>query len=131
MSLSADEQAIDGIIRRFFECFDNGDGSHRLDELADLCSSDARIAKAGGALESIPDFIRPRAALLTSGRVVDFREREVFARTTVVRDCAQRLSTYEKTWTEGGRPMTAAGHKFFHLVRVADRWRIVNVLWQD
>ena len=131
MTDSADELAIDELIARFFECFDNDSGSPRLDELSDLCTPDARFAKAGGPLESLTQFIGPRKAKLSGGRVTQFRERETSSATLVVSDCAQRTSTYEKSWVEAGHHINGTGHKFFHLVCTDDGWRIISTLWQD
>ncbi len=131
MTDSADELEIDELIARFFECFDNDSGSPKLEELAELCTPDARIAKAGGPLQSLTQFIRPREAPLSGGSVTHFRERETSSSTLVVSDCAQRASTCEKSWVEARHHIHGTGHKFFHLVCTDDGWRIISLLWQD
>jgi hypothetical protein len=131
MTDSADELEIDGLIARFFECFDNDSGPPKLHELTELCTPDARVAKAGGPLESLAQFIRPRLALLSDGRVAQFRERETSSSTFIVDDCAQRTATYEKRWVEAGHHINGTGHKFFHLVCTDDGWKIISLLWQD
>ena len=132
---TGDEAEIDTIVERFFRAFDNTGGSEPdLESLRGLFVADALISKnVGGATEcfGVETFIEPRRALLTDGTLVDFRERELRARTDIVGAIAQRLCLYEKSGTLAGRPFRTRGVKTLQFVRTPLGWRITAVAWDD
>ncbi len=69
MTASPQQLAIDQLIARVFECFDNASGTPRLETLKSRCTDDARVAKAGGPFESLADFMAPRETQLSAGSI--------------------------------------------------------------
>ena len=131
----ADRVAIDALAQAFFAAFSNT-GGRRVDLacLADLCLPDVRIVKAVGVVPECHDlagFIAPRDALLNGGRLVDFSEEEVEARTDVFGNVAQRWSRYRKRGVLDGIPFESEGWKSLQCVRTPQGWRIAAVAWDD
>lgn len=130
-----DKAQIDDIARRFFAGFTNKAGTlPAVGELARLFLSGAIVVKAVGAHPEIMDvrqFIAPREALLTDGRLVEFEELEVHEHTEVHGNVAQRWSTYRKSGILNGEPFEGAGQKSLQLVKTADGWKISALAWDD
>ena len=131
----ADHEAIDALVRDFFELFTNTDGrTPNLSVLFDLCIPQAIVSKCVGPapeVMSLAAFIAPRAAILTDGTCIDFREHETGHRTSVLGNIAQRISTYAKTGVLRGAPFAERGVKVFQFVRTGSGWRIAAVAWDD
>ncbi|MFC6344636.1 DUF4440 domain-containing protein, partial [Nocardioides hankookensis] len=81
-------------------------------------------ARGGPAAYDVDAFIEPRRALLTGGRLTDFREWEVEGTTQVWGDVAHRWCSYAKEWVEAGAAVTGHGQKSLPLVRTDAGWRI-------
>ncbi len=132
---TGDEAEIDAVVERFFRAFDNtGGAAPDLDSLRELFVANALVSKnVGGDPEfsGVEAFIEPRRALLTDGTLVDFRERELRARTDFAGAIAQRLCLYEKSGILAGRPFRTRGVKTLQFVRTPLGWRIAAVAWDD
>lgn len=130
---SAHESIVD-LISAFYSAFANDSGPAPVDNLYDVCLSEALIANATNevpAVYTLREFIEPRRELLQSGTLVDFREYEVAGNTELSGRIAYRMSRYEKTWNEGGTPRRGAGTKLFSFVLTPRGWKIASVLWHD
>ncbi len=81
-----DEADIDRLTGVFYSVFDNRGGrAPAFATLGEIIAPDARITKvsqAGIEIWSLDEFIAPRLALLTDGRLVEIHEWEVAAKTT-------------------------------------------------
>lgn len=132
---AADHDAIDAIVRDFFELFTNTGGrTPSLRAIFDLCIPEAIISKCVATAPeamSLEAFIAPRAKILTDGTLVDFREHETAHRTNIIGNVAQRVCTYAKSGVLRGAPFEQRGVKVFQLVRTAAGWRIAAVAWDD
>jgi hypothetical protein len=134
-SQKTDAVEIDSLIQMFYAQFDNRAG--RVVEAAKIVAMllpDAQIIRndaAGSETYDIRSFIEPREALLNNGKLVDFHEFEVKAKTVVFGTIAQRCSIFEKTWIEHGPQYSGRGYKTFQFVKLNGRWLIAGFLWQD
>ena len=125
----------DAVAAAFFAAFGNRDGREvDLAALDSLCLPGCVIVRRGPEGVDVMDltaFAAPRQALLTSGRLTDFEEREDAARTFLSGGVACRVCTYSKSGTLDGRPYRGRGFKSLHLVRTGQGWRISAVIWED
>ncbi len=135
MSDDPDRVAVMEVVDSFFAAFVSDPSlDERMRELEDLFIPGALIVRAGGAdptCYGVDDFIQPRQELLGSGALTDFSERAAGGRVDVFGDIAQWFGGYTKSWTELGTAHRGRGMKSIQLVRVADRWRISAVAWDD
>ncbi|MBM7829518.1 hypothetical protein JOE59_000223 [Agromyces cerinus] len=134
--LARDEMELDSIAFAFFSAFSSFDLKPvDLTDLRQLFLPGATIiaVAANGATNryDVESFIEPREALLNSGRLLGFSEREVTADTQIFGDIAQRWSLYSKSGTLDGLPADGWGRKAAHFVRTSDGWRISAIVWQD
>lgn len=118
----------------FYSAFTNSDGHAPIDSLYEICLREAVIVNATNeppAIYSLREFVEPRRKLLASGTLSDFRECEVSSEIDFHGRIAQRISRYEKAWTERGTHMRGTGTKLFSFVQMRQGWRIASVLWHD
>ena len=131
----SDQARIDELIGAFFRAFDNRPGNTpSAAALERLFAAPAVICQQredGYELCSPAQFAQPRAALLTSGSLVEFHEWEVAAATTIRGPLATRVSRYEKSGILNGAPYAGAGTKIFQLARLDGHWRILALSWFD
>jgi hypothetical protein len=126
--------AIDRVAGALFRAFTNKGKPPELDSLHAIFVASAVITKCAGAapeIYTLAQFIEPRRKLLTDGRLVDFEEHELSARTEISGGLAQRLSSYEKSGVLEGKAFASRGVKTMQLVRVGDAWKITALAWQD
>lgn len=130
-----DGAEIDALVRRFFSAFCNRGVLPRVAELPSMFLPGAAITvvRPGAAAETwgVAGFVEPRAALLSEGRLLDFEEHEVDARTEVQGSLAWRVSRYQKAGVLDGAPYRGGGWKLFSLVRVESGWKIAALTWED
>lgn len=119
----------------FFAAFRSPeDGAVKLETLHDLFIPEAVIVKIDDALPSVmsvDSFIEPRQALLNSGRLRGFSEKEISAVTNVFGGVAQRWCLYSKTGSLDGAPYDGWGRKAITLAHTPHGWRISAIAWQD
>lgn len=130
----ADHAAIDALAARMYAAFDNRGGRvPDLDGLREVFVPACVICKAipgQTQVQSLGEFIDQRRPLL-SGRLVDFSEREIDARTQVDGNVAARRSLYEKSGVLDGTPFHARGAKQMQFVKFDGRWWISALAWDD
>lgn len=134
-STAADFAEVEELVRAFFAAFVSGsDAGPRMEALRRLFIAEAVIVRTCGSEPEAYDldgFIAPREALLSGGRLVDFREWELSGRTEVFGDLAHHLSTYAKSGIQDGQPFTGRGVKSIQCVRTSRGWRISAAVWDD
>lgn len=132
---STDDVSINAIVSEFFAAFRSPEaGKIQRTELRRMFLPQALIVNVsddGSTVMNVESFIEPREALLNSGRLQKFSEKEVSAVTQVFGGIATRWSLYTKTGFLDGEPYDGWGRKAIHFVRMADRWRISAIAWQD
>jgi hypothetical protein len=132
---TTDHEEVAGVVRAFFAAFTSGpDSPTRLAALRSLFLPEAVIVRTCGpepAAYGVDAFIAPRAALLSGGSLVDFREWEEGGRIDLFGDVAHWFGTYAKEGVLDGEPFTGRGAKSVQLVRESDGWRISAVAWDD
>jgi hypothetical protein len=134
--VAADRAAITGMVRAFLAAFASGPGPEcaaRLDALRELFLPEALIVRTCGDLAAygVDAFIAPRQELLSSGRLVDFREWELSGRVDLFGDIGQYFGSYAKAGVQDGTPFTGRGMKTMQFVRTERGWRISAVAWDD
>ena len=125
---------IDRLTAEFFGAFDNRDGRRAdVDRIRRLVLPEGVIVCTAPqfTVYTVESFIEPRRALLSDGRLTEFSEWEVSARTDVDGDLATRFSEYAKSGILEGRPYEGTGTKTLQFVRTSDGWRISAVAWYD
>ena len=131
---AADHDALDALAATFFAVFSNIGGRHAdLSSLHALCLPQALVVKAVGSQPeacNLLAFIAPREALL-NGRLQDFSEQEIEARTDLFGNIAQRWCRYRKAGVLDGVAFDAEGWKSLQCVRTPQGWRIAAVAWDD
>lgn len=129
-----DKASIDEATQAFFKVFDNRNGAPELDRLHQLCLESCVIVKTcgdGAEIYSLPQFIEPRDRLLNGGDLVEFSEQEIWERTDIFGDVAQRLCAYEKSGVMKGEPFQARGMKSIQWIRTSTGWKVSAVAWDD
>ena len=130
-----ERRAIDLLVKEFYSVFDNRGGRvPRLETLKIICLPACVVTRAAADVTLtcvLAAFIDPRAALLTSGELVEFSEEEEHARTELFGSVAQRVSTYRKSGVLRGEPYSGRGIKFMQFVRTDGDWRISSIAWED
>lgn len=129
-----DKSEIDAITAEFFGAFDNRGG--KAPDVARI----RRLMLPGGVIAvtspryltyTVEEFIEPREALLTDGRLTEFAEWETSETTLIDGDIACRIGTYAKSGTMSGEPYAGEGSKTFQFVRTPEGWRIAAFSWYD
>jgi hypothetical protein len=130
-----DQQEVDAAVEAFFSAFSSAPGlDERMAGLRELLDPDAVITRVAGEdveTMSVEAFVGTRHALLSGGRLAEFREWETEGETRLAPGLAHRWCTYAKAWTEDGAARTGRGTKTIQLVRRGGRWRITAVAWSD
>jgi len=134
-SVATDVAEVQLLVRTLLAAFVSGpETGARLHALRTLFIGAAVIVRTCGEEPLVMDldaFIRPREALLTGGRLVDFSEWELAGHTEVFGDIAHHTSTYAKAGVQDGLPFTGRGVKHIQCVRTAHGWRISALAWDD
>jgi hypothetical protein len=131
---AADRAAVSELVRAFLAAFTSGpDCAARLDALRELFLPEAVIVRTCGepVVYGVAEFIAPRKELLTSSRLVDFREWELSGQIELFGDIAQYFGSYAKAGIQDGTPFTGRGMKTMQFVRTERGWRISAVAWDD
>jgi len=133
--MNTDKDAIDRLIKQFFEIFANKDGGEKdWTTIYRLCIPETLIIKKEGleqVVYNVKAFIDPRMILLTNGSITGFEEHETEEATVINRNIAQRFCRYRKTGFKNGQYFDASGTKLFHLVKMAEGWKIGALTWED
>ncbi|WP_394674315.1 GNAT family N-acetyltransferase [uncultured Chryseobacterium sp.] len=133
-ALSADEIRIGKIIRSFFNLFDNTLQEPDFRAVNELCTESVSIIRKTGQqtdLYGLESFIEPRKKILTDGTLQQFSEFETDGETRIIGNIAQHYSRYKKKGWLNGVYFEGSGHKFFHLVKSTDGWKIAHLIWED
>ncbi|HWW07035.1 hypothetical protein [Collimonas sp.] len=131
---SGAEAEIDALMQAFFSVFTNKNGvKPDLDAIHRMFLPQGLIIKCNGAereIYTLQEFIEPRRQLLSGGRLIEFQEQEVSARTDIFGSIAQRYSIYKKSGILDGQAFQARGVKAMQLIRM-DGWKLVSLAWED
>ncbi len=134
MQQSDDVASIDAVAAAFFAAFGNRHGPARVAQLYELMLPQAVVVKntpAGLEVCDLAQFLAPRQALLSGGRLVDFEEFEQAQRTDISGGIAQRWCRYAKRGVLDGVPFEGQGTKSLQFVKTVEGWRISAVAWED
>src|SRR5262249_10615484 len=82
-------------------------------------------------IASVDEFIAPRQALVDSGELTAFEERELAQVTEIFGNVAHRMSTYSKSGVQGGRWFEARGVISTQFVLTPSGWRMSSMAWAD
>ena len=82
-------------------------------------------------IATVDEFIAPRQALVDSGELTEFEERELAHVDEVFGNVAHRMSTYSKRGIQGGVRFEARGVISTQFVFTPSRWRMSAMAWDD
>ncbi len=123
------------LLRQFFEAVSFEEGSRpAYPRLRGLFVEGGRlIATAGPApdISTLDDFVESRQAVVDSGSLTWFEERELDGVTWSFGNVAHRLSRYSKAGRRDGADFTARGMISTQFVRLAAGWLITSMAWDD
>lgn len=129
------KEKIDRLIVEFFSIFDNrADKIPNLASLESMFSTGAIITKCSSDQKetmSLVDFVTPRDALFKSGRLIDFHEWEVSAKTFINGVTATRICIYAKEGILDNKQFSGSGMKSIQLNLTHEGWKIISILWED
>lgn len=132
---SADLFMINDLCNSFFNVFNNSNGKTiHLDALKSICVAEIVIyTKKGGSYvaANLPNFITARQKILTDGTLMNFQEKEVYSKTIIQGNVAQRQSEYQKSGELNGTFFTQSGSKMFQFIKNMGKWKICSVIWED
>jgi ribosomal-protein-serine acetyltransferase len=131
----SDLAAIDDAMAQLFAAFDNRGGRYPdMTAVRSLLLPEARIVRIDGDDAEVMDpesFVAPREARLAAGVFTEFHEWEERTETTIFGGAAVRRCTYRKAGLRDGAAFEGAGFKAVSFVKLAGRWRIASIVWQD
>ena len=133
-AVSKDKFYISEITNRFFDSFTNKESSPpKLETLKSICIPEVRIVNINGSeiIYNLDSFLEPRKKLLTDGTLVEFEEKEVYEKTSIIQNIAHRHSKYEKSGVLNGKKFRQTGHKLFQFIKTNLDWKIKSVIWED
>lgn len=129
------EDEIDALTQAFFSVFTNSNGiKPDVDAIHGMFIPQGLIIKCNGPereIYTLQEFIEPRRQLLSSGRLTEFQEQEVSARTDIFGGIAQRYCIYKKSGILDGQAFQARGVKTLQLIRMDNGWKLVSLAWED
>jgi hypothetical protein len=82
-------------------------------------------------IATVDEFIAPRQALVDSGELTEFEERELAHVDEVFGNVAHRMSTYSKRGIQGGVRFEARGVISTQFVFTPSGWRMSAMAWDD
>ncbi len=130
-----DLKKIDRLTDTFFDLFTNkGDSKPKVNEIKNLFIPEGRIISNTSDCPEVYDldaFISPREKILTDGTLTEFSEREVYSKTDIYRNVAQRFSFYEKSGVLNGKHFESRGVKTLQFVKLNEEWKMSSVAWSD
>lgn len=130
-----DKLEIDLLANLFFALFSNKKPKRpRLGLLKTICLKEAIFIKnTGGTAEifNLKNFMASRQALLESGKLVDFTEKETSETTQIFGDIAQRFSFFEKSGALDGVFFEKNGAKSIQFIKKVGVWKISAVAWDE
>jgi hypothetical protein len=133
--MTDERQAIDDLMRRFFEAVSFAAGDRpEYGVLHELFVPRGLLIKCSAPepeVLGVAEFIAPRQRRVDDGELTAFDEEELESTTTVLGNVAHRLSTYRKRGTSGGVSDEGLGAIFTQFVRTPDGWRISSMAWDD
>lgn len=134
---SNDKSDIDDLVKRFFSLFNNTDAQVAAVAalpyffLPKALITTIKLEENALGTYSVREFMDPRSALLSDGRLVEFSEREVESYTEIHGHIAHRWTFYTKSGTLDGQPFAGQGRKSFQLVKTGSGWKIAALAWED
>jgi hypothetical protein len=130
-----DATAMEALLQEFFRAVSFAPNERpSYETLRELFIEDGRLIwnSAGSPnVETVDGFIAPRQAMVDSGELTSFHERELRAVTEIFGNVAHRFSTYEKSGVSGGAPFANKGMISTQFVWTVDGWRISSMAWDD
>jgi hypothetical protein len=103
------------------------------DTIRDLFIDQAVLIRNIGSADitTVDEFIAPRQALVDSGVLTVFVERELAHRNEVFGNVAHRMSTYSKRGVQGGAQFEGRGVISTQFVFTPSGWRMSAMAWDD
>jgi hypothetical protein len=133
--LTTAKAEFERLLARFFRAvsFEPGEAPVYEDIHALFIDAGLLIKNSGATPEisSVAEFIAPRQALVTAGRLTRFREWELSEVTEVFGNVGHRFSAYGKSGAQDGASFEARGMISTQFVHTPDGWKISAIAWDD
>ncbi|WP_103068774.1 GNAT family N-acetyltransferase [Aquimarina sediminis] len=130
-----DENKINELTASFFDVFTNTNGRiPNVEGITEMFISDGMIINnTTGTPEiySIKQFLASRKEILSNGSLTNFREAEIWFKTNIYGNIAQRFCLYEKSGKLNDKEFESRGIKTFQFIKVNQEWKISSLAWND
>ena len=130
-----DKKAIDLLVCDFFKLFSVPVGTKAdLSAIYRLFIPQGIIIKNVGQqpeIYTLQQFIAPREKLFDTGTLKDFVEEELFERTDIFGNIAQRFCLYKKMGLLNDVFFQAYGMKSLQFAKTASGWKLSALIWDD
>jgi hypothetical protein len=128
------EDELAALTAKFFDAvtFEPGERP-TYDAIRDLFIPQGLLIKNIGEpdITTVDQFIAPRQAVVDSGALTEFEERELAHITEVFGNVAHRMSTYSKSGIQDGQRFEARGVISTQFVFTPIGWRMSVMAWDD
>jgi len=128
-------RAIDYITEDFYESLSFMDGEMPdLDTVRDLFYDDATLFNLSFGKPitySAASFVQSIEDSIEDGKLTQFMQRELYAKTEIFGRVAQRVSVYEYSFAYHEIENLPKGINYIQFIQVDDLWRITSMAWND
>jgi hypothetical protein len=126
---------LDQLMTAFFRAvsFAPGERPH-YDQIYQLFIEAGLLIKnseAAPEISSVGQFIEPRQATFSAGKLTSFREVELSEITQIFGNVGQRFSAYAKSGTLNGAAFEGRGMIATQFIRTPAGWKISAMAWDD
>lgn len=130
-----DKEVIDKLVKEFFNLFCNDNEKVvNLNNIYNIFIPNGMVIKnIDNNLEiyNLPQFILPRQEMFENKTLVEFSEKEIFEKTDIFGNIAQRFCIYEKSGYINEKYIHCKGMKSFQFIRTSKGWKISCSAWDD
>ena len=135
LNAKRDRKEIDRLTTKFYGLFTNtNDLIANVKGIEDIFIANGTLINNSEKIPAVYDltkFIEPREKILTDGTLTNFIEREIFEKTEIFENIAQRFSLYEKSGNLNGEIFETKGMKTIQFVKINKEWKMSSLAWCD
>ncbi len=105
-----------------------------LDTLKSLFISESKLIHHyldEPVIMSIDEFIKRYTENINNGSITEFNEQEIFEKTDLFGNIAQRFSVYEAKISKGAESSLSKGINSIQFIKIGYDWKVLSILWMD